>query len=61
MDQDENIASLRPIVSQELTGAPPDAKATKLVADQFVSLRGALAYTTLTQAWIQVYAVALQR
>ena len=36
-------------------------KATKLAADQFVSLRGALAYTTLTQAWIQVYAVALQR
>eukprot|EP00974_Lingulodinium_polyedra_P088915 8618765-Lingulodinium_polyedra.AAC.1 len=29
-------------------------KATKLVADQFASLRGALAYTTLTQAWIQV-------
>ena len=35
--------------------------ATKAVTDLFVSLRGALAYTTLTQAWMQVYIVALQR
>ena len=61
MDQDEYIKTLRPIVSPELTGAAPDAEATKTVADQFVSLRGALAYTTLTQVWIQVYVVALQR
>eukprot|EP00974_Lingulodinium_polyedra_P024813 2399829-Lingulodinium_polyedra.AAC.1 len=61
MDQDEYIASLRPIVSPELTGAPPDAKAIKVAADQFVSLRGALAYATLTQAWTQVYVVVLQR
>ena len=61
MDQDENIKTLRPIVSAELTGAKAEKAATKNVADQIVSLRGALAYTTLTQAWIQVYIVSLQR
>ncbi len=61
MDQDEYIKTMRPIVSPELTGAPAEQEATKLVADQFVSLRGALAYTILTQAWIMVYIVALQR
>ena len=52
---------MRPIVHPELTGAKPEDKATKPVADQFVSLRGALAYATITQAWIQVYVVSLQR
>jgi hypothetical protein len=61
LDQDEYIATMRPIMHAELTGASADDKATKAVADQFVSLRGALAYTTLTQAWIQVYIVSLQR
>ena len=53
MDQDDYIKTLRPITSHELTGAPADSPATKHVADLFVSLRGALAYTVLTQAWIQ--------
>ena len=61
LDQDGYIATLRPIMTPELTGTPPEHEATKNVADMFVSLRGALAYTTLTQAWIQVYIVALQR
>ncbi len=61
MDQDDYIKTLRPIVHPELTGAAADAKVTKHIADMFVSLRGALAYATLTQAWIQVYVVALQR
>jgi len=61
LDQDEYIKTMRPIVSGELTGAAADQKATKTIADLFVSLRGALAYTTLTQAWIQVYIVSLQR
>merc|ERR1712159_948679 len=51
----------RPIIHAELTGADPATSATKDVTDLFVSLRGAIAYTTLTQAWIQVYIVALQR
>jgi len=61
MDQDEYIATMRPIQTPELTGAPAEQDATKTVSDLFVSLRGALAYTTLTQAWIQVYIVSLQR
>jgi hypothetical protein len=61
LDQDGYIATLRPIVSPELTGAAPDKEATKTVSDMFVSLRGAIAYALLTQAWIQVYVVALQR
>jgi len=61
LDQDAYIKTLRPIVHEELTGKNPDDKATKIVADMFVSLRGALAYTTLTQCWIQVSIVALQR
>ena len=50
LDQDEYIKTLRPIVSSELTGAPPQDKATRSVANSFVSLRGAIAYTVLTQA-----------
>ena len=48
-------------MSPDLTGKPAEAQAEKKVADAFVSLRGALAYTALTQAWIMVYIVSLQR
>ena len=54
MDQDEYIKTLRPIVSTELTGALAEALATKDVASKFVSLRGGIAYTTLTQSWVQL-------
>ena len=61
LDQDEYIKKLRPIVSPELTGAPAEAEATTSVTNQFVSLRGALAYALLTQFWLIVYVVSLQR
>ena len=61
LDQDEYIKTLRPITTSELTGAPAEAYATKFVTGQFISLRGAIAYTVLTQSWIQVHVVALQR
>ena len=60
-DQDEYIKTLRPIVHPELTGQAAEKEATKTIADLFVSLRGAIAYTLLTQAWLQVYIVALRR
>ena len=41
MDQDEYIKQLRPIIHPELTGANAEAKATKLISDILVSLRGA--------------------
>jgi len=61
LDQDAYIKTLRPIVHPELTGKDPDALATKTIADMYVSLRGALAYTTLTQCCFQVFIVAQQR
>ena len=61
MDQDEYIKQLRPITHPELTGAAADAKATKIITDMFVSLRGALAYALITQIWLMVYVVSLQR
>eukprot|EP00959_Pyramimonas_sp_CCMP1952_P459398 9478191-Pyramimonas_sp.AAC.1 len=61
MNQDEYIKQLRPITHPELTGATADAKATKLITDMFVSLRGALAYALLTQVWLVVYAVSFQK
>eukprot|EP00959_Pyramimonas_sp_CCMP1952_P310113 6490006-Pyramimonas_sp.AAC.1 len=45
----------------ELTGAAAGAKATKLITDMFVSLRGALAYAIITQVWLMVHVVSLQK
>eukprot|EP00959_Pyramimonas_sp_CCMP1952_P376735 7890555-Pyramimonas_sp.AAC.1 len=45
----------------ELTGAGADAQASKMVANVFVSLRGALAYALITQVWLMVCVVSLQR
>ena len=59
--QDDYIKQLRPISHPDLVGADPDATASKTVCDMFVSLRGALAYAALTQSWIIVYVVSLQR
>ena len=61
LDQDQYISTLRPITHDELTGAPADSPATTTVAGLFTSLRGAIAYTALTQDWIKVYIVGLQR
>eukprot|EP00959_Pyramimonas_sp_CCMP1952_P322737 6753411-Pyramimonas_sp.AAC.1 len=49
LDQDEHIKQLRPIQHPELTGADADAQASKVVADMFVSHRGALAHALITQ------------
>ena len=61
MDQDDYIGTLRPIQSPELTGAPAAEPASQNVTTSFVSLRGAIAYTALTQASIMVFIVGLQR
>eukprot|EP00959_Pyramimonas_sp_CCMP1952_P067181 1402269-Pyramimonas_sp.AAC.1 len=49
LDQDECIKQLRPIQHPELPCADAGAKASRMVADMFVSLRGALAYALITQ------------
>ena len=61
LDHDEYIKQLRPIIHQELTGVNADSKATKVISDMFVSLRGALAHALITQVWPMVYVVSLQR
>ena len=58
MHPDEYIETLRPTISSELTCAPKETNSTANMSNQFGSLRGALAYTLLTQAWIQVYVLA---
>eukprot|EP00959_Pyramimonas_sp_CCMP1952_P114843 2400905-Pyramimonas_sp.AAC.1 len=44
--------NLRPAQHPELTGADADAKTSKMIADMFVSLRGALARALITQVWL---------
>eukprot|EP00959_Pyramimonas_sp_CCMP1952_P236382 4939865-Pyramimonas_sp.AAC.1 len=61
LDPDEYIKQLRPVQHPELPGADADVQAFKMVADMFVSLRGALAHALITQAWLMVHAVSLQR
>eukprot|EP00959_Pyramimonas_sp_CCMP1952_P328606 6879696-Pyramimonas_sp.AAC.2 len=61
LDQDEYIKQLRPVQNPELTSADADAKTSKMVADMFVSLRGELAYALITEVWMMVYVVSLQR
>eukprot|EP00959_Pyramimonas_sp_CCMP1952_P411387 8620557-Pyramimonas_sp.AAC.1 len=61
LDQDEYIKQLRPIQHPAHPGADADAQASKMVADVFVSLRGALACALITQVRLMVYVVSLQR
>eukprot|EP00959_Pyramimonas_sp_CCMP1952_P387582 8122659-Pyramimonas_sp.AAC.1 len=55
LDQDGCIKQLRPIQHPELTGADADAKASKMVIDMFVSLRGASVYALIAQMLLMRY------
>eukprot|EP00959_Pyramimonas_sp_CCMP1952_P413122 8656963-Pyramimonas_sp.AAC.2 len=59
--QDEYIKQLRPMQYPELASADADAQASRMFADMFVSLRGALANAYIVQVWLMVYVVSLQR
>ncbi len=61
MDQDEYIKALKPIAHPDLTGAPAENELTPALTKLFWSLLGALAYSLLTQHWLAVYVVSLQR
>eukprot|EP00959_Pyramimonas_sp_CCMP1952_P430898 9024416-Pyramimonas_sp.AAC.1 len=52
------IPLLRPMQPPELTGAGAVAQATDMVADMFVSLRGALACALIALAWLMVHVVS---
>jgi hypothetical protein len=61
LDQDEYIAALKPINSPEMIGAPGDRPASDRLAELYRSLLGAAAYFLITQFWLMVYIVSLQR
>ena len=61
MDQTEYIKTFKPIAHPELVGTPAEAETTTAVHAVYMSLLGAVACALLTQMWIAVCVVALQR
>ena len=61
LDQNDYIASMNAVMHPELTGPPPDKKATLTVQALYQSLLGDVAHALIIQFWISVYVVALQR
>ena len=61
LDQDEYIAALIPIQHPDMIGAKGEDDASEALIALFWSLLGAVAYTLMTQWWIAVYVIALQR
>ena len=61
LNQDEYIQQLTPITGPTLYGKGPDEECDEALQTQFMSLLGAVAYSLLTQHWLSVYVVALQR
>ena len=61
LDQNEYISAMKPIVHPDLVGKPADEPCTETITRLYLSLLGAVAYTLLTQHWIAVYVISLQR
>ena len=61
LDQNEYISAMNPIKHPDLVGSDAEADCSEAVTRLFWSLLGTVAYTLLTQHWIAVYVVALQR
>ena len=61
MDQDEYIGALKPIHHHSMIGASPEAPCSDELIALFWSLLGAAAYALITQFWLSVYIVSLQR
>ena len=60
-DQDDYLSAMIPITHASLIGKDGDQEVEAAVSEKFRSLVGALAYGLITQFWIAVYVVALQR
>jgi len=60
-DQDEYIQALKPITNHKMVGKPADDDADDELTALFWSLLGAAAYAIITQFWLAVYIVSLQR
>ena len=61
LDQDAYIAQPMPIAGPSLFGKPADEEADADLQWAFMRLLGAVAYALITQHWVSVYVVALQR
>ena len=61
LDQDDYIEQLTPVSGPILYGRPPEEASGPELRHAFRSLLGAVAYSLITQHWISVYIVALQR
>eukprot|EP00438_Fugacium_kawagutii_P025194 Skav218080 [mRNA] locus=scaffold3382:13254:23272:- [translate_table: standard] len=61
LDQDEYISALKQIQHPDITGRPQEELCTETVKRLYWSLLGAVAYTLLTQHWLAIYIIALQR
>ena len=61
MDQDEYIAALKPIRTDELRTSKSSDPCSASLQALFGSLLGAVAYSLLTQSWIAGFVIALQR
>lgn len=61
LDQNEYIQALRTIHRPDMVGRPLEEDCTEAVMRLYWSLLGAVAYTLLTQHWLAVYVIALQR
>ena len=53
--------ALKPITHNKLIGAAPESDADEALVPLYWSLLGALAYSLLTQFWLAIYVVPLQR
>ena len=61
LDQDEDMKHFRPMQRPELAGSAAEEKATKIVSDMFVGLRGALACALITRVRLMACVVSFQR
>ena len=61
LNKDKYIASQQPVSHHELTGRAGEDESTPAVTGGFRTLLGGIAYALITQFWIIVFAVALQR
>ena len=61
IDQDDYIQALKTIHHHDMVGADGDTATTPVVKELFWSLLGAVAFALLTQHWVAVYVVSLQR
>ena len=60
-DQDEYILALKTITTPKMIGKPAEDDADDELTALFWSLLGAVAYAIITQFWLAVYVVSLQR